>query len=206
MSKPYFFNFLEKGSLIIENKENEIIIQDIVKNIKDNNLNICFLSSGKCRSEIYIIEYLILNNYKINKLIFVDKIYSNKNIILNIELVIEMINNFFNINVEYSFHTDYDTLLLEEFNNYLNDYPNIKNIHNYKLDLIIGIHYQILIMGDNLEEVRKEKEKHSNNINELKERINYINFYYDDNNPLISTKILQYFNFNNNVEFKHSFL
>lgn len=190
----YYYKSLDKGNLVIENKENENILNDILENIKTNEpLNICFLSSGNCRYEIYIIEYLILNRYKINKLIFFDLIYSDKKIVDKIIYIIELINNFYNQDIKYSFHTNYETVLLDKFNNFINNYPNI-NKNDYKIDLVIGIHYQIVIMGDTIDIAKKNKEKYINDLIYLKERIQYMNLYCDD---LISTKILQYFNYNN---------
>lgn len=193
MSIPYYYKSLDKGNLIIENKENENILYDILEKIKtDEPLNICFLSSGNCRSEIYIIEYLILNRYKINKLIFFDLIYSDKKIVDKIIYIIELINNFYNQDIKYSFNTNYETVLLDEFNNFLNNYPNI-NKNDYKIDLVIGIHYQIVIMGETIDIAKEIKKKYVNDLIYLKERIDYMNFYCDD---LISKKILQYFNYN----------
>ena len=196
MYNPYYYNLLDKGHLIIENKENENILHDILENIKTNDsLNIFFFSSGYCRSEIYIIEYLILKKYKINKLIFFDIIYSDKKIVDKIQYIIELINNFYNQNIKYSFHTHYKTVLLDEYNDFINYYPNI-NKNNYKIDLFIGIHYQIIITGETIDIIKKNKKEYTNDLICLKERIKYINFCYNHKQDIITTKMLQYYNYN----------
>jgi len=49
-------------------------------------------------------------------------------------------------------------------------------------------------MGETIDIAKEIKKKYVNDLIYLKERIDYMNFYCDD---LISTKILQYFNYNN---------
>ena len=103
------YDQLDQGTLIKEN----LIRENFIKNIKLNKtidkempLNIVFYASGNARTEIFLIEQLLIAGYTVKNIILIDRIYDKP--ICKLTNMIQKIKMLYDINV----------ILCKDYDNY----------------------------------------------------------------------------------------
>jgi hypothetical protein len=123
-------------------------IKAITKVPPDNGYNLCFLSAGSGMAELYIVNYLLKKNVKINELIMCDSMYEN-------ETPLRTSLNKFLIAIKKKYPTFKYTLLNSNNQLIKNRYDLINKkikeipeksrdniINDVKIDAVLSIHYQ----------------------------------------------------------------
>lgn len=140
---------LDQFSKKIEELVNISEIQKSFNLSDDHKNNIVFLSSGGGRAEVYMIEKLYSLNYKIGKVIFVDRIYEEKDSNEYKKLVM-VLDGLVKCKVidEYELLSSYEKFheLIEKSREKalqsLDSNLSIEDKRKLGINLIVGIHYQ----------------------------------------------------------------
>ncbi len=208
---------LEPGDIEM-GKNNPVLLSHVVKGIinqfskletsrKLNGINLCFLSSGAGRTEVYLLENLCKNIYKTNirikKVLLVDYQYDEtfiKDSSNPLKMALDQLLD--NSCIEsYSFLSEYNNIYTNEYNSILkmiSEGISMNDIVNkYKIDMFIGFHFQ-----DN-SFIRPGIEGYIQFVNECIDRFNLYEKFKTINEicqtEIIPDRIITYYNKNNEI-------
>ena len=130
--KSEIYKSLETGELYKKLDKLGCLFMNKIKSInKETELNIVFYESGGCESEIFLVELLLNNGYKVNTVHLIDYLYDILNPTLNPDIM-----PIINMQCQMKKIHNVKVILYNSYENYANGLEKF----NEPIHLIIGIH------------------------------------------------------------------